>query len=810
MSAPRLVPLAIAAGAFLWALSASAEEPEGDAGAASPEALEELSLVDLLSTEITTGTFLDFDLVRSPMSITVIERRDIIVSGARNLGELLEIYVPGFQLMVNKWNGDIWGLRGTASDRNTKIIFLINGLKLNTESRDGVFTETTLGLMDDIERVEVLRGPAGLAYGSGAIAGVVNVITRQPEETSGDVVLKYGSWDSASAEALATNHFDSNQSVTLSAGYGRSDGTEDGSTRIYGNGSFPTDYAPGEGAVSAPSPNGEPADGSAWRTAGNARGSIDYRWGNFRVYLRGTRRQQAAGGFYAFDPFPQYGTEIPDDATGVVDGDVIDNTDPRSRTESFGLNRRIYVVDAAHAVASYALPIDEDSLLLKGAVMGASNRTVFEPREKYLFSGQTQNGILESFGERRYFLELLYDLRRVPNLRSANGFQGRIDDFGDDFEGLNMSGGVARRKAISEVTYVDLALFSENEYELGPLRLHAGARVEYHTRTDFVVTPNAALVYTTSEDQALKLIYQTAANYGSVDNYEHNREHFDDDGNVETSPRLQTPSSPDSPRLPATDLATLHQLDPERIRSYELASSNRIYDFLLNTSISYNQVRDLFTWSQQLFRVVNAGAYDFVNFEADARYRKSIWDVGASWVYTRLINTDPDAGTQVEVPRTVVVDNGDGTYGLEVVEGDPEIREVNPVRDSVTTDGSRFLSLHTTTTKFFASAEPMDWLLLHANARIHWGLEGRKMYYEADDARGDDTLGVATKPIVKLNASVHAKLPYAFTLSLYGNNLLGTSRNRHSVRWQQMAEPAQRDLYTTDIRAFYGAVRKDF
>ena len=115
-------------------------------------------MVDLLSTEVTTGTFLDFDLVRSPMSITVIERKDIIVSGARNLGELLEIYVPGFQLMINKWNGDIWGLRGTAPDRNTKIIFLINGLKLNTESRDGVFTETTLGLMDDIERVEALAG----------------------------------------------------------------------------------------------------------------------------------------------------------------------------------------------------------------------------------------------------------------------------------------------------------------------------------------------------------------------------------------------------------------------------------------------------------------------------------------------------------------------------------------------------------------------------------------------------------------------------------------------------------------------------
>jgi outer membrane receptor protein involved in Fe transport len=280
---------------------------------------------------------------------------------------------------------------------------------------------------------------------------------------------------------------------------------------------------------------------------------------------------------------------------------------------------------------------------------------------------------------------------------------------------------------------------------------------------------------------------------------------------VDTRPRLQTPTSPDSPRVPATDLETLHELEPEKVRSFELASSNRIYDLFLNTSISYNQVRDLFTWSQQVFRGVNAGRYDFVNFEADARYRQGIWDVGGSWAYQRPVNTHPEEeGAQIEIPPTVVVDNGDGTFSLEVVEGEPEMREVNPVRDSVTVDGTHFLSLATTTTKFFGSVKPLDWLLFHMNARIHWGLQGRKFYYEPDERRGDNYLEAESKPIVKLNASVHVELPYDFTLSAYGNNLLGTTTNRHAVRWQQMADPTQRDLYTVDIRAFYGSVRKDF
>ncbi len=778
-------------------------------GGVAPSGLEELSLVDLLSVDITTGTFLDFDLIRSPMSITIIERRDIIASGARHLGELLEIFVPGFQLMINKWNGDIWGLRGVAADRNTKIIFLINGVKLNTESRDGVFTETTLGLLDDIERVEVLRGPAGLAYGSGAITGVVNVITRHPEETGADVRLSYGSWKSLSAEALSANQFGDDQSLVLSFGYRRSDGTEEGSTRIYGSGSFPSDY-PAQGAVSAPSPNGEPVDGSAWRTRGNARGSIDYQWGNFRFYLRGTRRQQAGGGYYAFDPFPQYGAEIPDGVTGVVDGDVIDNTDPRANTESFGHNRRVYLVDAAHLALDYSLPIDDDTLAFEGAIMSLTNRIIWEPRRKYQLREETQKGIRDAFGERRYFFEALYDLRRFSDFRSANGFQGRIDDAGEDFDGLNMESGVGLHKAISEVTYLNLALFSENEYALDDFRFHAAARLDWHTRTGFVVTPKAAVVYTTSPDQALKLIYQTAANYGSVDNYEHNRAHFDDQGQVDTGPRLDTPTAPDSPRVPATDLETLHELDPEYVRSFELASSNRFFHVLLNTSMSYNQVRDLFVWSQQIFRGINAGKYDFISLEADVRFRQGIWDVGGSHVYQRPINADPFAGTKVEVPATELVDNGDGTFGLKVVDGPPEIRDINPVRDSVTVDGSHFLSLATNTSKLFASVELLEPLLLHANARVHWGLLGRRSYYDEDRKRGDNYLGADTKPIIKLNASVHLKLPEDFSVSVFGNNLLGTTRSRNAIRWQQMAEPTQRDLYTSDLRSFYVAVRKWF
>lgn len=158
----------------------------------APEVSEEnqLSLNDLLSVQLETGSFLELDLKNSPMSMTLIPKDQINNSGARHLSELLEIYVPGFQYMANKWNGYVWGMRGVTGDKNDKIIVLVNGRKMNMQSFHGFAQEYTLGLLGDIERVEVLRGPAGLVYGSGAIAGVVNIVTKKGEDTESFASIK--------------------------------------------------------------------------------------------------------------------------------------------------------------------------------------------------------------------------------------------------------------------------------------------------------------------------------------------------------------------------------------------------------------------------------------------------------------------------------------------------------------------------------------------------------------------------------------------------------------------------------------------
>jgi hypothetical protein len=196
--------------------------------------------------------------------------------------------------------------------------------------------------------------------------------------------------------------------------------------------------------------------------------------------------------------------------------------------------------------------------------------------------------------------------------------------------------------------------------------------------------------------------------------------------------------------------------------------------------------------------VINAGRYDFISLEADLRFDRRTISVGLSHAFQRPVG----AGNQTvyyDLPGQTPVANGDGTYHLEP-DGTTKRVEVNAVRDSITADGSNFLNLATHTTKLFVTWSPLSWLHLHSNTRVFWGLPGRAGVAKADTADGWDCLGVDSTPIVKLNLGMRVDLPSRFELSVFVYDLLGSGKSLDAVRWQQMAEPTQRDLYTVDQR----------
>jgi len=145
----------------------------------------ELSLQDLMNLKlIEVGTLTGMSRNKIPVSLTTITSEDIALTPARNINDLLEVYVPGAS-----WNGHSElghvGIRGVMSDRNVKYLLLVNGYEMNQLTHAGAVSEIENWDLGDIERIEVIRGPGSVTYGPGAIAGVVNLVTKGATEAGG-------------------------------------------------------------------------------------------------------------------------------------------------------------------------------------------------------------------------------------------------------------------------------------------------------------------------------------------------------------------------------------------------------------------------------------------------------------------------------------------------------------------------------------------------------------------------------------------------------------------------------------------------
>ena len=149
--------------------------------------LTELSPEQLSKIEVTSVSKKEQKLSDTAGAVFVITRQDIRNSPATSIPELLRM-VPGLQ--VAQINGYQWAVsaRGFAEHYANKMLVLVDGRSLFDPLFSGVvWSEQTIPL-EDIERIEVTRGPGGTVWGTNAVNGVINIITREAKDTSGALV----------------------------------------------------------------------------------------------------------------------------------------------------------------------------------------------------------------------------------------------------------------------------------------------------------------------------------------------------------------------------------------------------------------------------------------------------------------------------------------------------------------------------------------------------------------------------------------------------------------------------------------------
>lgn len=146
-----------------------------------------LSMEDLLNLEITSVAKKAQPLNQAAAAVHVITQEDIRRSGMNSIPELLRM-VPG--LHVARQNNNIWAIssRGFNSSRANKMLVLMDGRTLYTPAFSGVYWDAQDTLLEDIERIEVIRGPGSTLWGSNAVNGVINIITKNSRDTQGGLV----------------------------------------------------------------------------------------------------------------------------------------------------------------------------------------------------------------------------------------------------------------------------------------------------------------------------------------------------------------------------------------------------------------------------------------------------------------------------------------------------------------------------------------------------------------------------------------------------------------------------------------------
>src|SRR2546427_4834895 len=146
-----------------------------------------MSLEDLMNLQVTSVSKRTQKVADAAAAVFVITQEDIRRSGAASIPEALRM-VPGLEVAridENKW---AIGARGFNGRFDNKLLVLIDGRSVYTPLFSGVYWNVQDVMLEDVDRIEVIRGPGATLWGANAVDGVINVITKKAKATQSAIV----------------------------------------------------------------------------------------------------------------------------------------------------------------------------------------------------------------------------------------------------------------------------------------------------------------------------------------------------------------------------------------------------------------------------------------------------------------------------------------------------------------------------------------------------------------------------------------------------------------------------------------------
>lgn len=537
-----------------------------------------LSLEELAEVKVRIATGTAKPLLQAPAAATVITAQDIAASGAQDLDEVLES-VPGLHVSRGGlFYSSRYFIRGIVSTLNPQTLVLINGVPMT----DLVYGNRLVALdgapLKLVERIEIIRGPGSAVYGADAFAGVINIITKRPEDMSGgQASLAYGSFNTGHATLLQGGQ-QGNLQALLSVDYLRTTGDE---PLIGADAQTLNDARAGTMASLAPGP------ANLGKKVFDAR--LELGWMDFRLdtaWRQVSDLETAQGTNDALDPAGRR----------TISRGTVDLTwhDP-DRFQAWELESRLSYGYGAFRTPTPAFVFPPGACLPACFPEGVISQPEFSEENASL----NLSALYKGRDNHRWRLGAGYSWGDLFETRDHVNFQftsagviprpGGLTDVSDTPEAL-----------LPEAQRTAVFAFVQDEWAFAPdWELTAGLRHDHYSDFGSTTNPRAALVWQTTPRLTSKLLYGTA---------------------------FRAPAFLELHATPTPGGLINPDLKPERLRSLELAFNYRPHpDWLLDLNMYELRIRDYIDFvaigGQQTFSAQNVGRFHGRGAETEARYQ---------------------------------------------------------------------------------------------------------------------------------------------------------------------------------------------